>query len=72
MSIAFEADNLLRELREMRDRHRRDCENDLAAIDREYECALERLRRARLKRTALLALAATASAAALAWIVNLS
>ena len=55
MAIAYDADDLLRELREMRARHRRDCESDLAEIDREYEAALRRLRRARVKRTALLA-----------------
>jgi hypothetical protein len=72
MSIAFEADALRREVRELRERHRQACEHDLAAIDREYESDLRRLRRARVRRTALLVTLASMSLFVWACLLSLS
>jgi hypothetical protein len=70
MSLAIDADNLMREIRELRARQRCACERDLAVIDREYESDLRRLRAARIKRTALLA--ALASTSLVLWACFLS
>jgi uncharacterized protein len=72
MSLVVDADNLMREIRELRDRQRRACESDLAAIDREYESDLRRLRRARIKRAALLAALASTSLVLWACFLSLS
>jgi hypothetical protein len=47
MSLALESAQLLREIRELRDRRQRQLDFDLAEIDRAYEQQLGRVRQAR-------------------------
>jgi hypothetical protein len=46
MSLAIESAQLLREIRELRDRQKRQLDFDLAEIDRAYEQQLGRVRQA--------------------------
>ena len=70
MSLATDFDVLFQEIRDLRARQRSACERDLAEIDREYERDLRLLRRARIRRTALLA--ALASSSLVLWACVLS